>query len=285
MNVLVTGANGQLGNCLKNFKKDFPKIDFVFTDVDELDITNEKELEAFFNKQEYDYLVNCAAYTSVDKAEEDKENAKLLNVHAVKLLAGFSKKFNFKIIHISTDYVFGGKHFRPYTEESIPEPESVYASTKYDAEKILAQISNNSIILRTSWLYSEFGNNFLKTIIKLASNRDELKIIADQIGTPTYAGDLASAIMTVITNYPKNKRTEVYHFSNQGIASWFDFAFEIVSQTKIDCKVLPIKTEEYPLPAKRPFYSVMDKSKFTDTFNVDIPYWKQSLKTCISNLK
>jgi len=284
MNVLVTGANGQLGSSLKNLHKDFPKIDFVFTDIEELNITSEIQLEEFFNHQKFDYLVNCAAYTAVDKAEEDQDTARLLNFHAVKLLAEFSKKHNFKIIQVSTDYIFGGKNFRPYTEEAIPEPESVYASTKYDAEKILAELSDNAIILRTSWLYSEYGNNFLKTIIKLATDRNELKIIADQIGTPTYAGDLASAIMTVITNYPENNKTEVYHFSNQGIASWYDFAFEIISQTKLDCNVLPIKTEEYPLPAKRPFYSVMDKRKFTDTFGIAIPHWKQSLKTCILNL-
>jgi len=285
MKVLVTGANGQLGTSLKNRQKNFSKIDFVFTDVDELDITNEEELEAFFHHQDFDYLVNCAAYTAVDKAEEDQENAMRLNVHAVKLLARFSKKNNFKIIHISTDYIFGGKNFRPYTEEAIPEPESIYASTKYDAEKILAEFSNNAIILRTSWLYSEYGNNFVKTIIKLANEREELRIIADQIGTPTYAGDLASAIMTVINNYPKTQKTEVYHFSNQGIASWYDFAVEIVSLSRLDCNVKPIRTEEYPLPAIRPFYSVMDKRKFTDTFNIEIPHWKESLKTCISNLK
>lgn len=284
MKVIITGANGQLGTSIKKFQEEFPEIDFVYTDVDELNITDETKLEEFFSHQDFDYLVNCAAYTAVDKAEEDEENARLLNVKAVELLAKSSKKYNFKIIHISTDYVFGGKHFRPYTEEAIPEPESVYAATKYNAEKILTELSDDAIILRTSWLYSEYGNNFVKTILKLAKDRNELKIIADQIGTPTYAGDLASAVMTVIMNYPKNNKTEVYHYSNQGIASWYDFAFEIISQAKLKCNILPIKTEQYPLPAKRPFYSVMDKQKFTETFNVKIPHWKQSLKSCILNL-
>ncbi len=284
MNVLITGANGQLGTSLKNLQKDFPKIDFVYTDVDDLDITNKEELKKFLSSQKFDYLVNCAAYTAVDKAEEDQENARLLNVKAVELLAGFSKKYNFKIIHISTDYIFGCKNFRPYTEEAIPSPQSVYAATKYDAEKILTELSDNAVILRTSWLYSEYGNNFAKTILKLAKDRDELRIIADQIGTPTYAGDLASAILTVITNYPKTQKTEVYHFSNQGIASWYDFAVEIVSLSGLKCKITPIRTEEYPLPAKRPFYSVMDKRKYTRAFTAKIPHWKQSLKSCITNL-
>jgi dTDP-4-dehydrorhamnose reductase len=207
-----------------------------------------------------------------------------VNVKASQLLAEFSQKFTYKLIHISTDYIFNGKHYRPYTEDAIPEPQGVYATTKYEAEQSIQNICSDALILRTSWLYSEFGNNFCKKILKLASERDELRIIADQIGTPTYATDLAEAIITVIRNYPEFDKTEIFHFSNQGIASWYDFAKEIVSLANMECKVTPIRTEEYPLPAPRPFYSVMDKRKYTDTFHCEIPYWKDSLKECISLL-
>jgi len=280
--ILITGGNGQLGYSIKKLQSAFPELEFIFTDVDDLDITNKKILDAYFSEASFDFVVNCAAYTAVDKAEVDKENAFKVNVTAVQNLVTLSNKFDFRLIHISTDYVFDGKHFRPYTEEDLPNPSGVYGSTKFEAEQKIAEISNNAVILRTSWLYSEFGNNFCKTILRMASERDELRIIADQIGTPTYATDLAEAILTVINNYPESGKTELFHYSNQGIASWYDFALEIVSIAKLNCKVTPIRTEEYPLPAPRPFYSVMDRRKFTDTFTTEIPHWKESLKTCIS---
>jgi dTDP-4-dehydrorhamnose reductase len=284
INVLITGANGQLGLSIKALQSKIPDTHFTFTDIEELDITKLSELENFFSKQKFDFLINCAAYTAVDKAEVEKDKAWQINVQAVEFLANMSVKHNFRIIHISTDYVFNGQHFRPYTEEDSPNPESMYATTKHEAEKRLMELCNTAFILRTSWLYSEYGNNFLKTILRLANEKDELRIITDQVGTPTYAGDLAKAIITVITNYPEPKKTEIYHYSNLGIASWYDFAVEIICLAGLDCKVIPIRTEEYPLPAKRPFYSVLDKRKFTDTFEINIPHWKQSLKTCITNL-
>jgi dTDP-4-dehydrorhamnose reductase len=284
INILITGANGQLGLSIKALQAKYPDLSFIFTDIEELDITNPSELEKFFSKQKFDFLINCAAYTAVDKAEVEKDKAWQINVQAVEFLANMSVKHHFRIIHISTDYVFSGQHFRPYTEEEFPNPASVYATTKYEAEKRLMELSNTAIILRTSWLYSEYGNNFVKTILKLAKERNELRIITDQIGSPTYAGDLVTALMNIVTNYPKSNSTEIYHFSNQGIASWYDFAVEIICMAGLDCSVIPIRTEEYPLPAKRPFYSVLDKRKFSDTFETNIPHWKLGLKTCITNL-
>jgi dTDP-4-dehydrorhamnose reductase len=280
--ILVTGANGQLGSSLKKLQHNDPELLFTYTDIDDLDITNLQNLDAYFSKNSFDFVINCAAYTAVDKAEEDRENAFKVNVTAVRNLATLANKFNYRLIHISTDYIFSGRHFRPYTEEDLPKPSGIYANTKFDAEQIIAELSNNAVILRTSWLYSEFGNNFCKTIIRLAKEKEELRIIADQIGTPTFATDLARAILMVINNYPESDKTELFHFSNQGIASWYDFAHEIISLAKLDCRVTPIRTEEYPLPAPRPFYSVMDKRKFIDTFNTEIPHWKESLKECIS---
>ena len=282
MKVLITGSNGQLGNSLNKCADAYPDIEVIYTDVSELDITNRADLDNYFKSTTINYLINCAGYTAVDKAEEDPEQARLINTIAVDNLAYFSKKHGFTLIQISTDYVFSGQHYRPYTEEDNTAGNGVYAKTKAEAEDIVFEKTLDGIVLRTSWLYSEFGNNFLKTILKLADDRDELRIIADQIGTPTYAGDLAEAALEIIHQNYKEKA--VFNFSNEGIASWYDFANEIVNLSGKKCEVTPISTEEYPLPAPRPFYSVMSKKKFTDTFKVKIPHWKDSLFLCLQNM-
>lgn len=283
MNVLVTGASGQLGQSIKNLEKGYPDIQMLYTDVEELDITNKSDLSLYFEKNPIDYLINCAAYTAVDKAEEDTEDAFLLNATAVSNLVDCSNKYGFALIHISTDYVFSGEKSTPYMEEDTPLPGSVYGQSKLQGEKMIMDHCSKGIILRTSWLYSEYGNNFLKSMISLARERAELNIIFDQIGTPTYAGELAKAILELITvnfNDPA-----IFHLSNEGVASWFDFSNEIITLCDIKCKIRPIFTHEYPLPAKRPHYSLMSKRKFTSTFNYTIPHWKESLKLCLRNLK
>lgn len=282
MKVLVTGSNGQLGSSIKSLALNFPKIEFIYTDIDDLDLTNKADLNNYFKDNKFDYLVNCAGYTAVDRAEEEPEKARLVNVTAVENIVEQSNLNNIILIHISTDYVFGGKNFRPYTEEDMPDPLSIYAITKRDAETHVIKNCNNGIILRTSWLYSEYGKNFLKTILALADKNSELRIIADQIGTPTYAGDLSRAILEIINQ--NFKTTSLFNFSNQGVASWYDFANGIVQVSGKDCLVTPISTEEYPLPAARPFYSVMDKRKFTTTFNYKIPHWTDSLQKCLADM-
>ncbi len=281
MNVLVTGANGQLGWSIRAIARDYPDLVIDYTDVEELDITNVSALQAYFTGRAIDYVVNCAAYTAVDKAEEEVEKATLINATAVKNLAHCADQFGFVLIHISTDYVFNGRHYRPYTEEDQPDPLSVYSRTKYEGE-VAASHCQKSIILRTSWLYSEYGNNFLKTILRLASEREEIGIIDDQVGTPTYAGDLARAILAMIRQ--KYDQKSVFHYSNEGAASWYDFGMEIVRTSGLPCHVKPIPTEAYPLPAARPFYSLMSKRKFRETFDLEVPHWRVGLLRCLKNM-
>lgn len=283
MNVLITGANGQLGNSIRSIQADYPDLRFDYTDVEDLDITSMPALEAYFHSHPTDYVVNCAAYTAVDKAEEEVETAKLINETAVVNLAQCADKFNFTLIHISTDYVFSGDHHRPYTEKDRPDPKSVYAHTKHAGEFAVINYCRQGIVLRTSWLYSEYGNNFVKTIRRLAGEKDELRIICDQVGTPTYAGDLARAILTVIGR--KYREKGIFHFSNEGVASWYDLAVATVQLSNLECHIVPIPTEEYPLPAKRPYYSLMNKRKFRDTFGYEIPFWRDSLEKCIQNIE
>lgn len=284
MKILVTGSNGQLGKSIQDRAENFPEHQFIFTDIEELDITNENALDHYFSDNNINFLINCAAYTAVDKAEEDQEKAYLINTEAVKLLAGFSMKYNFTLIHISTDYVFSGKNFRPYTEADLPEPNGVYGKSKHEGEQAIFEYAKHAVIIRTSWLYSEYGQNFITTMLRLGNEREVLKIVSDQIGTPSYAGDLADAILHLINNNYTTEIVEIFHFSNEGVASWYDFALEIMKQATIDCKVLPIKTEDYPLPAPRPFYSIMSKEKFRQSFNQDIPHWTESLKKCLDIL-
>ena len=281
-NILITGANGQLGSEIKTIAKNFADNNYFFTDIPELDITNKTTVFDFCKNNKITHIINCAAYTAVDLAETEIELSNLINSTAPKILAEISKQLNIKIIHISTDYVFDGTNHRPYTEIDNPNPTSQYGKSKLEGEKNILT-NPDTIIIRTSWLYSSFGNNFVKTIINLTKQRDKLTIISDQVGTPTYALDLANVILEIITN--KKFISGIYNFSNHGVASWYDFAFEIIKIKNLETKVIPILTKDYPTPAKRPFYSILDKSKITNTFKIKIPYWKNSVAICLSKLK
>jgi len=288
--ILITGANGQLGSEIRELSPGF-NYEFIFTDVEELDLTNPSYVDSFFTEHQIDFCINCAAYTAVDKAEDDPDAARKINVEAVKNLAMACAENNAIFLHVSTDFVFNGRSNIPYTEEDAAytavdkaedDPVSVYGRTKLDGE--LAALNHNlgTIILRTSWLYSSFGNNFVKTMLRLGREKDRLSIIFDQVGTPTYGYDLALAILKIVDrlNTGQSNIMEVkgvYHFSNEGVASWYDFAMEIFLSRNIDIKVIPVRTSEYPTPATRPQFSVMDKQKIKQTFNIEIPHWKESL--------
>ena len=279
-NILVTGSNGQLGSEIRELSSQY-KYNFFFTDRSSLDITNSIEVKNFIDSNNINTIINCAAYTAVDKAEEDEVNADKINHLAVKHLAQIAKEKNIKLIHVSTDYVFDGENFKPYTEDDTTNPNGIYGSTKLDGEKAMQDINPlNSIIIRTSWVYSSFGNNFVKTMLRLGKERDSLGVIFDQVGTPTYARDLARTILEIIPNI-NNKQVEIYNYSNEGVLSWYDFAKEIMRMAKIDCCINPIETKEYPTPAKRAHYSLLNKSKIKKEFNLTIPFWKDSLDECL----
>ena len=280
INVLVTGANGQLGSEINKISARFPEMRFNFTDVAELDITNPDKVAGFMAEFKPAYLINCAAYTAVDKAETDVETATLINATAVGILAEQSAKVACRMIHVSTDYVFNGLGPRPYQEDHAVDPKSAYGRTKLEGEILCAKFNPDHLIIRTSWLYSAFGNNFVKTMVRLGNERPELGVIADQIGTPTNAADLAHAILTIISSVESGEKTFVsgiYHYSNEGVASWYDFTKAIFDIAQIDCAVKPIATEDYPSPTERPAYSVMNKSKIKLIFGVQIPHWRDSL--------
>jgi dTDP-4-dehydrorhamnose reductase len=280
LNVLVTGANGQLGSEIRDVSKNYD-YKFTFTDRENLDISNKKELKEFFETDEFDAILNCGAYTAVDQAEDDIENANLINGEAVKFLSEIAKDKNIKLLHVSTDYVFSGKNFKPYREDDEVNPIGVYGKSKLLGEKYLLEIApKNSIIIRTSWVYSSFGNNFVKTILKYGKERDLLKVVYDQIGTPTYARDLAKVILDILPKI-ENSEPEIFHYSNEGAISWFDFAKEIVKMAKLDTNIEPIESFEYPTKTERPFYSVLNKRKIKDKYGISIPYWKDSLKNCL----
>ncbi|PIP53855.1 MAG: dTDP-4-dehydrorhamnose reductase [Bacteroidetes bacterium CG23_combo_of_CG06-09_8_20_14_all_32_9] len=286
-NILITGANGQLGSEIREQSKDFSILKFIFTDIQELDITDSLKLKNFFNSNEIKYIVNCAAYTAVDKAETDKKNAEKINVIAVSNLIKFATNFRIKFIHISTDYVFDGNANTPYTESAKTNPKSVYGLTKLKGETEVLRYSQ-SVIIRTSWLYSSFGNNFVKTMLKLGTDREEIGVVYDQIGCPTYARVLANVILQIISNTEKKTdafKPGIYHFANNGVCSWYDFAIEIMKLSNLKCEVHPIETKDFPTPAKRPAYSVLNKSKIVQTFNIEIPYWRDSLEYCMNLLK
>ena len=282
MNILVTGCNGQLGNEIQLLEKEYPQHTYFNTDVAELDITNQLAVNDFINRHAIDGVINCAAYTAVDKAESDKELCTTLNTVAPSYLAAAIDKRGGWIIHVSTDYVFDGTHHTPYVETDTPSPDSVYGSTKLAGELGVSKFCKKHMIIRTAWLYSAFGNNFVKTMIRLGKEKTELGVIFDQIGTPTYARDLAVAIMTAVD---KGIETGVYHYSNEGVISWYDFTKAIHRIAGIkDCKVRPLHTSEYPTAANRPAYSVLDKTKIKQTYGIEIPYWEDSLKECIERL-
>ncbi len=269
---LVTGANGQLGTALQSLLKD--KADYI--DREDLDLTNETDVKAYLQDKQYEYIINCAAYTAVDKAEGDEENAHKVNALAPLYLAKYGKN----IIHISTDYVFDGTNFKPYNEEDEVNPISVYGKTKRAGELNVLSNAETSIIIRTAWLYSPHGGNFVKTMRKLGSERESLNVVFDQIGSPTNAYDLAKAIVKALPQIRKGEK-EIYHFTNEGVCSWYDFAKEIMDQSKLKCKVTPIESKEYPTPAHRPHYSVLNKAKIKKRFNIEIPHWKEGLIKCL----
>ena len=280
-NILVTGGNGQLGSELKDIAPNYQDYNFLFTDVKELDITNHTAVAAFIESNKINVIINCAAYTAVDKAESEPELANAINHLAVANFAQIAKDKNIKLIHISTDYVFDGTNHKPYVETDTPNPKSVYGKTKLDGELAMQKINPaNSNIIRTSWVYSKFGNNFIKTMLRLAETRDEISVVADQVGTPTNAADLAKAILNILPKI-SNENVELFHYSNEGVCSWYDFAKAIFEIEKFEVKVNPIPSSQYPTPAKRPFYSVLNKTIIKEVYQVEIPYWKDSLLNCL----
>jgi len=281
--ILVTGSKGQLGNEMQIAAVSFPDFNFIFTDVEELDICNKTALQNFVSENRVDFIVNCAAYTAVDKAEDDVELCYKINRDAVQNIAEVAKENEIKVIHVSTDYVFDGTNHIPYTENDLVCPATIYGKSKLEGENILQQIiGQQAIIIRTSWLYSSFGNNFVKTMLKLGREREKLTVIFDQIGTPTYAADLADAILKVISH------TEfvegIYHFSNEGVCSWYDFTKSIHRLANIQCDVQPIESKDYPARTPRPNYSVLNKAKIKLVYGLKIPHWEESLLKCIGIL-
>jgi len=282
-NILVTGANGQLGSDIKKLSVDH-QYNYCFTDKDELDITDADAIKSFVESNAITVIINCAAYTAVDKAEEDQVNADKINHLAVKYLAQIAKEKHIKLIHISTDYVFDGKNYKPYTETDSTHPNGIYGQTKLEGEKAMLAINPvNSVIIRTSWVYSSFGANFVKTMLRLGKEKEQLGVIYDQVGTPTYAKDLAQTILEILPKID-NQKVEIYHYSNEGVLSWYDFAKEIMKMAKLNCQINPIEAKEYPTPASRPHYSLLNKAKIKKHFGLSIPYWKDSLEECLRTM-
>lgn len=281
MVVLVTGANGQLGQAIQYIAKNYLSLNFVFCNSTDLDISNKENCQAVFRKIKPDFCINAAAYTAVDKAELEQDKAELINVIGAKNLAETCKELDTKLIHISTDFVFDGSNNTPYTENQIPSPKGVYGQTKLDGERAIQNVFSNYYIIRTSWVYSQFGNNFMKTMLRLASERTSLSVVNDQIGTPTNAVDLADCLMTIISSQHPTPNTQngIYHFSNEGQCSWYDFAKVIFEINQVNIDLIAIPTSEFPTPAERPKYSVLDKSKIKSTFGITIKNWQESLKS------
>ena len=283
MVVLVTGANGQLGQAIQSISDKHPNIDFKFCTSSDLDITSKENCELVFTKFKPNYCINAAAYTAVDKAESESEKAHLINVIGAKNLAEVCKELSTILLHVSTDFVFDGTKTTPYLETDIPNPTGVYGQTKLDGEKAIQETFDNYFIIRTSWVYSQFGNNFMKTMLRLASERDSLTVVSDQIGTPTNAVDLAEVLIKIISSCHSELVSEshygIYNYSNEGQCSWYDFAKKIFEVNNISINLQPIPTSAYPTPAKRPAYSVLDKSKIKETFAIEIKNWEESLKT------
>lgn len=281
--IIVTGSKGQLGMELKQIASFFPQFDFIFLSKADLPVHNLELVRNFFKEYNPQYLINCAAYTAVDRAETEKDLAFRVNAEAVGMLAAVCKEYHTSFIHVSTDYVFDGTATLPYKEDSMTNPQSVYGASKLEGEKQAIQFNAHSIIIRTSWVYSEFGKNFVKTMLNLMNEREELNVVSDQVGSPSYAADLAGAIMKIISD--GNWQPGIYNYSNEGVISWFDFALAIRDAAGITCKVNPIAASQYPTPAKRPPWSVLDKTKIQQTFGIKPPDWKVSLITCLSRLK
>ncbi|MCB2207582.1 MAG: dTDP-4-dehydrorhamnose reductase [Bacteroidetes bacterium] len=283
--ILITGSNGQLGSEFRYIAGNYQNHTFTFTDVEELDITDRKAVHSFFQENSFDFCVNCAGYTAVDQAEDEPEKAFRLNTDAVENLAMVCENNHTRFIHISTDYVFDGTAKHPYKEDDTVSPQSVYGFSKLKGEEAVLMYSSRAVIIRTAWLCSQFGKNFVKTMLRLGAERSELRVVDDQIGSPTFANDLARAILEMIGKTEKPKSTEIYHYSSMGHISWFIFAKEIMKMAGQDCKIIPVKTSEYPTKAKRPAYSVLDKSKIIHEYGIEIPEWKFSLLKLIESLK
>jgi dTDP-4-dehydrorhamnose reductase len=284
LKILVTGCNGQLGSEIRSLAPVHTDFDFTFTDIEELDITKDRDIDMFVAKNDYQVLINCASYTAVDKAEENPDIAMEVNGEAIRHLAVACMKHHCYPIHLSTDYVFSGSGHKPYTEEDIPDPASIYGQTKLKGEQYFYDIAKTGMIIRTSWMYSPYGENFVKTILRNGKEMNELKVVCDQIGSPTYARDLAHCILHILPKALSAKRYGIYHYSNEGVSSWYDLALETVRLAGFDCTVHPVKTSEYPTKAPRPYYSVMDKSKIKADFGINIPHWKDSLKRCVETM-
>jgi dTDP-4-dehydrorhamnose reductase len=289
LTILVTGSNGQLGSEFKMLSHQDPEVDFIFTSKEDLPINNKEAVRNFFKKHKPQYCINCAAYTTVDKAESEKELAFVINAEAAGILAKACKENNTKLVHISTDYVFNGDAKTPYKEDSSTDPQSVYGASKLEGEKRIMETNTGSIIIRTSWVYSSFGKNFVKTMLKLIKERQEISVVNDQIGSPTYAADLAEAIIQIIGKLSTHDSPltihGIYNYSNDGIISWFDFALAIKELTGSHCKINPIPTSQYSTPAKRPAYSVLDKTKIQQTFGIKLKDWKESLAICLQRIQ
>jgi len=284
LKVLVTGANGQVGSELASLSKLYPQYAMTFIDRSILDMSDSEAVELYLSKNSFDAIINCAAYTAVDKAESENSLADAINHHAVRALATAAKKNGIILIHISTDYVFDGCNHRPYIETDPTDPHGVYGRTKRDGENAIIKIApSKALIIRTSWVYSSYGNNFVKTMLRLGKERENLGVIFDQVGTPTYAHDLAAIILDILPRI-NNNVPEFYHFSNEGCASWYDFAKAIFELSGVACMVNPITTAQYPTPAKRPHYSLLNKAKIKNDFGISIPYWRDSLKQCLKAL-
>lgn len=283
--ILVTGSKGQLGSDIQDISKFYPDLQFYFTDIEELNLTDSIAVEDYFNNIKPNFCINCAAYTAVDQAEDEEELAIKINHKTVELLAEVCKTNNCKLVHISTDYIFNGTNCKPYVEDDDPAPQSVYGLSKLMGEEAIKKINPASLVIRTSWLYSSFGHNFVKTMLRLSIERDELNVVADQVGTPTYSADLAKAILDIISNEDVNQNSGVYHYSNEGVLSWYDFAKAIMEINESDCIINPIESKDFPAKAKRPFYSVLNKTKIKTDFKIKIPYWLDSLKIAIQKIK
>lgn len=277
MNILITGANGQLGNEMHICSETGTANSYFFTDVAELDITNKEAIKTFVSDNQIEVIVNCAAYTAVDKAEDDKKLCDLINHVAAKSLAEVAKEFKATLVHVSTDYVFDGTKNTPYTEEDPTTPLGVYGNTKLKGEQAIAETECDYLIFRTSWLYSTFGNNFVKTIQRLSSERDSLSVVFDQVGTPTYAADLAALIFEIIESKQYKGNSGIYHFSNEGVCSWYDFAAEIANLSGNECNIQPCHSSEFPAKVTRPNFSVLDKTKVKSVFNTSVPHWRDAL--------
>jgi len=287
--ILVTGANGQVGQELQQLAAKFPQFEFTFTDVDDLDITDLAAVALFFAKENFDYCLNCAAYTAVDKAEENADLAETINVTGAEHLAKACAEHHVRLLHLSTDYVYHNDQNTPFRETDATNPQSVYARTKLEGEQAARAANPQTLVIRTSWVYSSFGHNFVKTMLRLGRERDHLRVVFDQIGTPTYAHDLAEAMLTLVRKIENNEVdaaqwSGIYHYSNEGVTSWYDFAVAIFELENIACAVTPIRSEEYPTAAQRPPFSLLDKAKIRETFGLKIPHWRGSVQACLQKL-